>query len=71
MHPNNITYKMIAKYLNQSEANIKALKKKHHEKLELYKYGIAYMLEHEIIKIEDFMNENEPIKKQNNQNSMS
>ena len=44
-----ITYKIIANYLNQSESNIKRLKKEHTEKLELYKYGLMYMLEHNLI----------------------
>jgi len=44
-----ITYKIIANYLNQSEQNIKQLKQQKPEKLELYKYGLMYMLENNLI----------------------
>ena len=53
MHPNNVTYKMIAKYIGQSEQNMRQLKSRQPKKLELYKYGICYMLEHGLVKIED------------------
>ncbi len=48
-----ITYKMIAKYIGQSEQNIKQLKKKEPNKLNLYKYGITYMIENRLITIEE------------------
>jgi hypothetical protein len=48
-----ITYKMIADYIGQSESNIKQLKKKNPQKLELYKYGLLYMIENELIKVEN------------------
>ena len=48
-----ITYKMIANYIKQSEQNIKQLKQASPEKLELYKYGLIYMLENNLIKVED------------------
>lgn len=52
-----ITYKMIAHYLNQSESNIKKLKKKHPEKLNLYIYGLTYMIENELITVEELKQE--------------
>lgn len=57
MHPNNITYKMIANFLEQSEQNIKQLKKKQPKKLELYKYGLAYMIENGLITKEELITE--------------
>ena len=50
-----ITYNMIAKYLGQSESNIKKLKSAQPKKLELYIYGLTYMLENGLITKEEIM----------------
>jgi len=55
MHPNNITYKMIAKFIGQTESSMKQLKKKNPKKLKLYKYGLTYMLENGLITIEELI----------------
>ena len=47
-----ITYKMIAKYIGQSEQNMRQLKSRNPKKLELYKYGLMYMIEKGLIEIE-------------------
>ena len=46
---------MIATYLGQSESNIKKLKSAQPKKLELYKYGLTYMLENELITKEELI----------------
>ncbi len=48
-----ITYKILAGYLKQSEQNFKNMKRENPKKLELYKCGLLYMLEHELITEEE------------------
>ncbi len=48
-----ITYKMIGKYIGQGEQNMKDLKTKNPRKLNLYRYGLIYMVENELITIEE------------------
>ena len=50
-----ITYKIIAKYIGQSEQNIKMLKQANPKKLELYIYGLTYMIENGLITKEEIM----------------